>query len=125
MGSRPSFFRTSFMMKCPKCGEGELFVEPNPYKLRTMHQMHAQCPACGISFHQEPGFYWGAMFVSYALISGFIFLNTIWIFFVFGWNIWAHIIINSAFIILLSPLSFRISRSLWLNGTMRFIEKKV
>jgi uncharacterized protein (DUF983 family) len=125
MSGKPPFLRTSLRMKCPKCGKGSLFFNSNPYQLKTMSKMNVNCPACGISFHQEPGFYWGAMFVSYALISGFVFLNTIWIFFVFGWNLWAHILINSFVIVILSPLSFRISRALWLNGTMRFIEKTV
>lgn len=28
--------------------------------------MHTHCPVCGVSFEPEPGFYYGAMFVSYA-----------------------------------------------------------
>ena len=125
MAKKPSFFLTSFRMKCPKCARGSLFVNPNPYVMKTMASMHAECPHCHISFHQEPGFYWGAMFVSYALTSGLVFFNTIWIYLAFGWDMWAHMIINVGLILLLSPLSFRISRALWLNGTMRYIEKTV
>jgi uncharacterized protein (DUF983 family) len=125
MSEKPSFLITSFRMKCPKCAKGNLFVNSNPYHLKTMHLMHEHCPVCGVSFHQEPGFYWGAMFVSYALISGIVLFNTIWIYLIFRWDMWAHMIINVGLIILLSPLNFRLSRSLWLNGTMRWIDKTV
>ena len=29
--------------------------------------MHDRCPACGLKFEREPGYYLGAMYVSYGL----------------------------------------------------------
>ncbi|MEY4912742.1 MAG: hypothetical protein RL025_569, partial [Bacteroidota bacterium] len=28
--------------------------------------MHQDCPHCGFHFEIEPGFFWGAMYISYA-----------------------------------------------------------
>ena len=63
-GSKPYSIATA---KCPKCQEGEMFVDPNPYHLRNMDKMHASCSVCGQDYEPEPNFYYGAMYVSYAL----------------------------------------------------------
>jgi len=34
--------------------------------------MHDRCPACGLHFNREPGYFLGAMYVSYGLGVGFI-----------------------------------------------------
>ena len=53
--------------RCPKCGKGTLFVKPNAYDLRHTAAMHSACESCGEDFAREPGFYFGAAYVSYAL----------------------------------------------------------
>lgn len=32
--------------------------------------MHQHCPVCGVGLEPEPGFYWGAMYISYAFTVG-------------------------------------------------------
>ncbi len=52
---------------CPKCGETKVFkVKGNPFLFR-MPVMNERCSKCNYSFHREPGFYFGAMYTSYAL----------------------------------------------------------
>lgn len=121
--TKPALLPTALKMKCPYCGEGDLFKVKNPYRFSTMHVMHDACPKCHTSFHEEPGFYWGAMYVSYALTAGMVVFNTVWIYLTMGFNMWAHIIVNVAMIIGLSPLSFRISRALWLASSLRYFKK--
>ena len=29
--------------------------------------MHPQCPVCGLRYHREPGYFLGAMYISYGL----------------------------------------------------------
>jgi hypothetical protein len=36
-------------------------------QLNKMLQMHRVCPSCGQDFMPEPGFYFGAMYFSYAI----------------------------------------------------------
>jgi uncharacterized protein (DUF983 family) len=56
-----------FRMKCPHCAEGEFFKSRNPYNLRKAGECHDSCSVCGRKFSKEPGFYYGAMYVAYAL----------------------------------------------------------
>src|SRR6218665_2951337 len=52
-------------MKCPRCHEGEVFKNKNPYNLAKMTAMHKNCPKCGLKYEKEIGFFYGAMYVSY------------------------------------------------------------
>lgn len=55
-----------FKFRCPKCHEGDFFVG-HPYNLSTSGKNHEKCNVCGCDYSPEPGFYYGAMYVSYAL----------------------------------------------------------
>ena len=45
--------------RCPHCLRGRIF--------RGRFAMHQTCPACGLRFEREAGYFTGAMYVSYAL----------------------------------------------------------
>jgi len=44
---------------CPVCHKGKMYVEPNPYKLSKVLQMHDRCSHCDIKFKMEPSFFYG------------------------------------------------------------------
>src|SRR3954470_21955357 len=55
-----------FHLLCPRCREAKIFTRP----LYTgVPAMHTTCPACGLKFEREPGYFLGAMYISYALGS--------------------------------------------------------
>ena len=55
--------------RCPRCRTGNIF----PYSVfRGFPRMHERCPACGLKFEREPGYFLGAMYVSYGLGIGII-----------------------------------------------------
>lgn len=86
--------------------------------------MNDQCDHCGSSFsNREPGFYWGSMYVSYAISTSLIVFNLIWLFLIFGWNMWALIVPNVVMMIVMAPLNFRLSRAWWLGLNMRYFNK--
>ena len=99
---------------CPRCHQGPLFVNKNPYKMENWDKMHADCPVCKLHFEREPGFFQGSMYVSYALgvalSVGVVLLN--WL---VGFNPIAYFISNTVALIVLAPLLFRWSRALYLN----------
>ena len=64
-------------MKCPNCHEGDMFVSKNPYEFGKMTVMYEHCPKCGLKYEKEVGFYYGAMYVSYAL--GVALFVTCWV----------------------------------------------
>lgn len=77
--------------------------------------MHANCPNCGYQFEKESGFFWGAMFVSYALtvieiISIILFSQLFFTEILDNRIIW----ITVAGIILLATFNFKFSRILWI-----------
>jgi uncharacterized protein (DUF983 family) len=45
--------------RCPRCLQGQVFA--------TLFRMHAQCPLCGLVFEREPGYFTGAMYLSYGV----------------------------------------------------------
>lgn len=53
--------------KCPHCHEGDFFVSRNPYDLSRTGDLFKECSVCHRKFEPEPGFYYGGLYVSYAL----------------------------------------------------------
>lgn len=66
MLGKGSKFYSIRTMTCPRCQEGPFFVA-NPYNIRRAGDLHDHCPKCGLKYEKEIGFYYGAMYVSYAL----------------------------------------------------------
>ena len=52
---------------CPKCHEESMYLDKNPYNVLNVYKMHENCSHCGTKYKMEPSFFYGAMYVSYAL----------------------------------------------------------
>ena len=57
--------------KCPRCGQGDFFVAKSAWT-RNFGKMHRHCPHCGEDLVPEPGFYQGALYMSYAFYVLFL-----------------------------------------------------
>ena len=55
-----------FEEKCPHCRKGKIFL-PAPYPIVYLPKMNKKCSECGYTFEREPGYFIGAMYVSYGL----------------------------------------------------------
>jgi hypothetical protein len=99
--------------KCPKCGEGKVFKTKGNIFLFRMPVMNDDCPCCGHHFHKETGYFFGAMYVSYALaVAEMIALFGVLLAFT---RDFATIIVSvSVMALLLSTYNFRLSRMLWI-----------
>lgn len=100
--------------KCPHCREGNVFV----YPLRDISRFsatHEHCPTCGLRYEKEPGTFWGAMFVSYAISIALI-ITLFWaiLLFVNEPPLWLFFAVIIPALILATPFSFRFARVLWL-----------
>ena len=109
--------------RCPKCGKGTLFVKPNAYDLRHTAAMQSACASCGEDFEREPGFYFGAAYVSYALTVALwiAVLVALMCFDAWGWmefGMFTHpgtfLTTGITLLVVLMPVLYRLSRSLWI-----------
>ncbi len=104
-------------MKCPACHKGNLWVDMNPYHLRNLGEMHSSCPHCKRDLRVEPGFYFGAAFVSYAMMVLIDILLAIAFYLITGSlfdQAIAFITTVIAFTLLIATVIFRYSRVIWL-----------
>ncbi len=117
-----SSLKAALTLRCPRCGKSPLFTQPNAYRLKTLGDMPAVCPNCSLPFMPEPGFYYGAMYVSYAITVALSVFNFIWIYLIWGFVVMPYLLINSLLLLLLLPLIFRYSRSIYLALVFRIEE---
>jgi uncharacterized protein (DUF983 family) len=67
MPIKPSGFSSFWSGCCPRCRKGKLFVNSG-FRIGGFMKMNTHCSHCGVKFEPEPGFFWGAMYFSYALV---------------------------------------------------------
>ena len=99
---------------CPRCGKTKVFEKPpNPFKLPRMRE---RCEACGYKFDREPGYFLGAMYISYALsvLWGLITFFVLYFFFPDLPTIAIPITILLV-ILLLSIKSWKLSRIIYMH----------
>lgn len=100
--------------KCPRCHEGDFFVNQNPYSFKSFFDMPKYCSKCNLKYEPEPGFFYGAMYVSYALsiiitgLSWFVLTSL-------GFEFWTVIWTAIPVLIISIPYLFKVSRVIWLN----------
>jgi uncharacterized protein (DUF983 family) len=119
--STRNFILNALLKKCPRCQEGDLFVKPFEFS-KPVH-MPEKCPVCHQKFEPEPGFYYGAMFLSY-ILSGFLFLGIMSICLIFfKWSL----NVSMAVLLVIAALTYffflRMSRSIWINLLVKYDPK--
>lgn len=118
-----SALKAMILCRCPKCEEGNIFSDPNPYHLRNISKMEKKCPKCGFDLENETGFHFLSMYMSYFLCVAFSFVFLIPLSIMLGLD-WIPrlLFINASILIILWPLIFRWARmlSLWLTVKFKF-----
>lgn len=109
--------------KCPACRQENMFAAKT-VNLAKMLKMHRSCPRCGQDFMPEPGFYFGAMYFSYAINVALMVTFGVAVEVLFHPE---NVLVTLASIfvptILLAPWNFRISRAIMLY-TMGGVKRK-
>ncbi|MBK0370418.1 DUF983 domain-containing protein [Flavobacterium agrisoli] len=100
---------------CPKCQNESMYTQKNPYYLGKILDMNEKCSHCGLRYQLEPSFFYGAMYVSYALnvavgVAAFIIA---YVFMQASLKI-AFIAIIAATIVL-QPVVLRLARNIYIN----------
>jgi len=115
--------------RCPSCHEGHLYESPNAYSSNFM-KMNASCSTCGTDFKREPGFYFGAAYVSYGLTVALWIacIVALYVFDALGLITYAlfdrpafTLVVGFIALIVLLPVLYRLSRSIWIH---MFVSRK-
>ena len=108
---------------CPRCQNESMYLDKNPLHFSKILKMNNYCSHCGLKYQIEPSFFYGAMYVSYALnvalsvavfVISFLFLS---------------LSLKTTFIsivvanIVLYPFVLRWSRNIYINFFVSFDEK--
>jgi hypothetical protein len=93
-------------MRCPRCCRGAVY--------RGILRTRRECPACGLVFEREPGYYTGAMYASYFL--GIFGTMPVWLALLLTDQSLGLIIgVSLGLVAVLMPVFFHYSRVIWLH----------
>jgi len=111
--------------KCPRCREGNIF-NGRTYSLKGQ-KMNDTCSACNLRFEREVGYFYVAMFVSYAMnCAEMIFVSVaanVMGLELIQENVWYYVGLILFAAILFSPFNFRYSRIIllyWLTPGLHY-----
>jgi len=111
-------FSSIYNYKCPKCRKGDLFVAPFDFK--DPLKMNKECAHCGQNFEPEPGYYFGAMFISYGWTVWTIMAIVGFCMLVLDWSVEQ----SFALVIFVSAITYffimRVSRSMYIHMDVRY-----
>jgi len=111
--------------KCPRCRVGKVFTGPTyAFKIQKMNEF---CPHCNLKFEREPGYFYVAMFVSYAMnvaemISVSVAAYTLGLQLTYE-NLWFFVLILFGTTLIFSPFNYRYSRIIllyWLSPGLHY-----
>lgn len=119
----PSQFSAALHAKCPRCRRGDLFAN-SMYGFRTQ-VMHKECSYCGLRYEREPGYFYVAMFVSYALTTIQMIAIGVLTYLITKEDDspWIYMATIFTGIVLLSPFNYRYSRVIllyWLTPGLSY-----
>jgi len=103
-----------FNNKCPRCQEGDFFVNSAGFRFKNNLKTHERCSNCGLKYMIEPSFFYGAMYVSYALtvamaVAIFVVCHLL------NLGLMVSFISILVILVLANPFIMRISRLLYIN----------
>lgn len=105
-----------FTFKCPQCLKGDFYESKKFYNLNKLGEVKECCSHCGLKYTKETGFYYGAMYVSYALgvalmVSIFVAISVLYP------NYSTGLMIGSLVtgMLVLFPILYALSKIIWIN----------
>lgn len=100
--------------KCPNCGKGNVYQKKK--HMLELPIMNDRCADCNYYFDREPGYFLGAMYISYglAVLQGIITFLILYFFFPNTPTIWVVLMIL-AVIFLFSLKNYKLSRIIYIH----------
>ncbi|UOQ78109.1 DUF983 domain-containing protein [Hymenobacter sp. 5516J-16] len=114
MANSDSTLVSVLQQRCPRCHQGQLFTH-SALNLAHFTEMPPTCPVCEQAYEPEPGFYWGAMYISFAFSTAIMLVVGFAVYYLLDDpDTWVYITAVAIFSLLFTPLSLRYSRTLML-----------
>lgn len=108
--------------KCPRCRKGNMFA--NSMYGFSGQKMNNTCEHCHLTFEIEPGYFYVAMFVSYAMnVAEFVAVALAINILTGSSNPWLYTLVILFVCLVLSPFNFRYSRVIllyWLTPGIHY-----
>ena len=105
---------------CPKCHEESMYENKNPYLLSDTLIMHKKCSNCQTVYKIEPSFFYGSMYVSYAVGIAFAITAFIISYVFIGASLNMSFLTIVGTMIGFLPIILRLSRNIWINLFMHY-----
>ena len=128
MGLKGNKLYSIFTFTCPRCHEGKLFKHRRTYA-KGFTELNKKCAVCKEDFEREPGFYFGAAYVSYALtvalwVALYVALTVFDLIGLMEFSFFddgiLFLVTGVILLILLLPLIYRFSRVIWINFFVKY-----
>jgi uncharacterized protein (DUF983 family) len=103
--------------RCPRCRVGKIFHHSI---FLGFPKMHEECSVCHLRYAREPGYFLGAMYISYGLGLPVIALFASLIWAATGWWITKDVIWAVVLFLPLAPAITFLSRVLWIYLDQKF-----
>ncbi len=105
---------------CPRCHQESMYIKSNPYVHNTTLKMHEKCGHCGLRYKLEPSFFYGAMYVSYAVGIAFAVASFVVTYLIVGTSLRTAFIGIVVTLIAFMPIIMRLSRNIWINFFIKY-----
>ena len=109
--------------KCPKCHIGSFWATNNPFRNMFFSTKNSckTCANCSLNYELETGFWYGSMYVSYAIsVAVMLLFWTLTNFLYPRIYVFNEILIIALAILIVSPLNYHISRLIWINFFIKY-----
>ncbi|XLS28640.1 DUF983 domain-containing protein [Flavobacteriaceae bacterium M23B6Z8] len=105
---------------CPKCHSESMYVSANAYNPTQTLKMKERCSHCGTKYKIEPSFFYGAMYVSYAVGIAFAVAAFVISYLLIGTGLKTAFIAIIGTMIVFMPVIMRVSRNIWINMFIKY-----
>lgn len=109
-----------FTGTCPKCHKESMYQYKNMYNPSKTLKMNERCSHCKTKYKIEPSFFYGAMYVSYAVGTAFAIAAFVISFLIIGTNLMTSFIVIIATLVAFMPVIMRLSRNIWINFFIKY-----
>lgn len=107
--------------ECPNCHKGQVFADKSFFFSLGFPKMHSHCSRCHTKFEKEPGYFFGAMFVNYAITVGEALLTYFIASLFFEESFDQRILLIIGVVILtLACFNIRLSRMIWMYALKNY-----